>query len=194
MKRILATVITAAYLLTGCAVQTTVETTTQATTEVTTVEVTETTTIETTTAETTKVEETTAETTSETTSEETANESLEIVIDEEGSYTTCDDVSLYIYTYGKLPNNFITKKDARKLGWEGGSLEPYAPGMCIGGDYFGNYEGLLPTKDGREYHECDIDTLGEKSRGAKRIIYSNDGLIYYTEDHYESFTLLYGEE
>ena len=193
MKRILATVITAAYLLTGCAVQTTVETTTQATTEATTVEVTETT-IETTTAETTKVEETTAETTSETTSEETANESLEIVIDEEGSYTTCDDVSLYIYTYGKLPNNFITKKDARKLGWEGGSLEPYAPGMCIGGDYFGNYEGLLPTKDGREYHECDIDTLGEKSRGAKRIIYSNDGLIYYTEDHYESFTLLYGEE
>lgn len=194
MKRILATVITAAYLLTGCAVQTTVETTTQATTEATTVEVTETTTIETTTAETTKVEETTTETTSEATSEETTNESLEIVIDEEGSYTTCDDVSLYIYTYGKLPNNFITKKDAKKLGWEGGSLEPYAPGMCIGGDYFGNYEGLLPTKDGREYHECDIDTLGEKSRGAKRIIYSNDGLIYYTEDHYESFTLLYGEE
>lgn len=194
MKRILATVITAAYLLTGCAVQTTVETTTQATTEATTVEVTETKTIETTTAETTKVEETTAETTSEATSEETTNESLEIVIDEEDSYTTCDDVSLYIYTYGKLPNNFITKKDARKLGWEGGSLEPYAPGMCIGGDYFGNYEGLLPTKDGREYHECDIDTLGEKSRGAKRIIYSNDGLIYYTEDHYESFTLLYGEE
>ena len=193
MKRILATVITAAYLLTGCAVQTTVETTTQATTEATTVEVTETT-IETTTAETTKVEETTAKTTSEATSEETTNESLEIVIDEEGSYTTCDDVSLYIYTYGKLPNNFITKKDAKKLGWEGGSLEPYAPGMCIGGDYFGNYEGLLPTKDGREYHECDIDTLGEKSRGAKRIIYSNDGLIYYTEDHYESFTLLYGEE
>ena len=194
MKRILATVITAAYLLTGCAVQTTVETTTQATTEATTVEVTETTTIETTTAETTKVEETTAKTTSEATSEETTNESLEIVIDEEGSYTTCDDVSLYIYTYGKLPNNFITKKDAKKLGWEGGSLEPYAPGMCIGGDYFGNYEGLLPTKDGREYHECDIDTLGEKSRGAKRIIYSNDGLIYYTEDHYESFMLLYGEE
>ena len=191
MKRILATVITAAYLLTGCAVQTTVETTTQATTEATTVEVTETTTIETTTAETTKVEETTTETTSEATSEETTNESLEIVIDEEGSYTTCDDVSLYIYTYGKLPNNFITKKDAKKLGWEGGSLEPYAPGMCIGGDYFGNYEGLLPTKDGREYHECDIDTLGKRARGPKRIIFSNDGLIYYTDDHYETYTQLY---
>ena len=62
------------------------------------------------------------------------------------------------------------------------------------GDYFGNYEGLLPEKKGRKYTECDIDTLGAKSRGAKRIIFSNDGLIYYTDDHYESFELLYGEE
>ena len=60
--------------------------------------------------------------------------------------------------------------------------------------YFGNYEGLLPKKKGRSYYECDIDTVGKRSRGAKRIIYSNDGLIYYTDDHYESFTLLYGEE
>jgi len=103
-------------------------------------------------------------------------------------------VALYLYTYGHLPDNFITKKEARKLGWEKGSLEPYAPGMCIGGDYFGNYEGLLPEADGREYTECDIDTLGAKSRGAKRIVFSNDGLIYYTEDHYESFVLMYGEE
>ena len=66
--------------------------------------------------------------------------------------------------------------------------------QCIGGDRFGNYEGLLPDAPGREYHECDIDTLHAASRGAKRIVYSNDGLIYYTEDHYESFILLYGEE
>lgn len=118
----------------------------------------------------------------------------EPLIDPDGSYTTKDDVALYIHTYGCLPNNFITKKEAQALGWEGGSLEPYAPGMCIGGSYFGNYEGLLPEKDGREYTECDIDTLGAKSRGAKRIVFSNDGLIYYTDDHYESFTLLYGEE
>ena len=65
--------------------------------------------------------------------------------------------------------------------------------MCIGGDYFGNYEGLLPEASGREYRECDINTLGASSRGAERLIYSNDGLIYYTEDHYESFTLVYGE-
>ena len=91
-------------------------------------------------------------------------------------------------------NNFITKKDAQALGWLGGSLEPYAPGKCIGGSRFGNYEGLLPEADGRTYTECDIDTLGADSRGAKRIVFSNDGLIYYTEDHYKSFELLYGEE
>ena len=118
----------------------------------------------------------------------------EIVIDEDGTYDSAEDVALYLYTYGKLPSNYITKKDAQKLGWEGGSVEQVAPGKCIGGDWYGNYEGLLPAKEGREYHECDIDTLGKKKRGAKRIIYSNDGLIYYTDDHYESFTLLYGEE
>lgn len=115
-------------------------------------------------------------------------------IDEDGSYTTKDDVALYIHTYGHLPDNFITKKDAQALGWPGGSLEPYAPGKCIGGSRFGNYEGLLPEADGRTYTECDIDTLGADSRGAKRIVFSNNGLIYYTEDHYKSFELLYGEE
>ena len=113
--------------------------------------------------------------------------------DPEGSYTTKEDVALYIYTYGCLPGNFITKKEARELGWEGGSLEPFAPGMCIGGDRFGNYEGLLPEAKGRSYQECDIDTLGASKRGAKRIVFSNDGLIYYTDDHYETFELLYGE-
>lgn len=113
---------------------------------------------------------------------------------ENGTYTTKEDVALYIHTYGHLPDNFITKKEAQELGWPGGSLEPYAPGMCIGGSRFGNYEGLLPEAEGRIYTECDVDTLGAKSRGAKRIVFSNDGLIYYTGDHYESFELLYGDE
>ncbi len=117
-----------------------------------------------------------------------ADDTRETELDENGSYTTKEDVALYIHTYGKLPSNFITKKEAQELGWSGGSLEPYAPGKCIGGSHFGNYEGILP--DG-EYKECDIDTLGEDSRGAKRIIYSEDGRIYYTDDHYESFTQLY---
>ncbi len=116
----------------------------------------------------------------------------EAVIDEDGAYTSKEEVALYLHTYGHLPGNFMTKKEAQALGWEGGKLEPYAPGMSIGGDYFGNYEGQLPKKKGRKYYECDIDTLG-RSRGAKRIVYSTDGLIYYTGDHYETFELLYGE-
>ena len=115
-------------------------------------------------------------------------------LEEDGTYTTKDDVALYIHLYGHLPDNFITKKEAEKLGWPGGSLEPYAPGKCVGGSRFGNYEGLLPEAKGRIYTECDIDTLGAEKRGAKRIVFSNDGLIYYTEDHYASFELLYGEE
>lgn len=120
-------------------------------------------------------------------------EAAEPLLPEDGTYTTKEDVALYLHLYGRLPDNFITKKEAQNLGWSGGSLEPYAPGLCIGGNRFGNYEGLLPEAEGRTYTECDIDTLGAKSRGAKRIVFSNDGLIYYTEDHYESFELLYGD-
>ena len=115
-------------------------------------------------------------------------------VTEDGVYDSKEEVALYIHLFGHLPSNYITKKEAEKLGWPGGSLEPYAPGKCIGGSRFGNYEGLLPNAKGRQYYECDIGTLGARSRGAKRLIYSNDGLIYYTDDHYESFTLLYGEE
>ena len=115
-------------------------------------------------------------------------------LDEAGSYDTKDEVALYLHEYGHLPDNYITKKEARRLGWEGGSLESFAPGKCIGGDVYSNYEKTVPEADGRVYHECDIGTLGKKSRGAKRIIYSNDGLIYYTKDHYESFTLLYDKD
>ena len=123
-----------------------------------------------------------------------SDKSSPAALDEGGEYTSAEDVALYLHLYAHLPQNFITKKDARALGWNGGGLDDYADGKCIGGDRFGNYEGLLPDAPGREYHECDIDTLHAALRGAKRIVYSNDGLIYYTEDHYESFMLLYGEE
>ena len=102
-------------------------------------------------------------------------------------YYSKDDVALYIHTYNRLPKNFITKKEARSLGWEGGSVEKFAQGKCIGGDRFYNNEEILPVKSGRTYTECDIDTLGKNSRGAKRIVFSNDGLIFYTENHYETF-------
>ena len=112
--------------------------------------------------------------------------------DEDGSYTTAEDVCVYLLAYGRLPDNFITKKEAKALGWSSGSLEPYAPGKCIGGDSFGNREGLLPKAEGRTWTECDVNTLGKNSRGDERLVFSNDGLIYYTGDHYESFQLMAG--
>ena len=112
-------------------------------------------------------------------------------IDENGYYYSKDDVALYIRTYGHLPSNFITKSEAEDLGWTGGSIERYKKGAAIGGDRFSNYQGLLPKAKGRTYTECDIDTKGRNSRGAKRIVFSNDGLIFYTDDHYESFTQIY---
>ena len=110
-------------------------------------------------------------------------------------YTSRDEVAAYLHTYGELPPNYITKRDAEALGYvaEYGNLWEVTDRKSIGGDYFGNFENILPSKKGRKYFECDIDYRG-KSRGAKRIVYSNDGLIYYTSDHYETFTLLYGEE
>jgi len=112
-----------------------------------------------------------------------------IDIQEDGWYSSKEEVALYYRKYGVLPDNYITKQEARSLGWEGGSLEDFAPGQSIGGDYFGNYEDSLPFRDERSYIECDIDTAG-RARGAKRLIFSDDGLAFYTEDHYETFTLL----
>ncbi len=116
------------------------------------------------------------------------------LLDADGSYTTKEDVGKYIYQYKRLPGNFITKDEARALGWKGGGLERFAPGKCIGGDIFTNRERTLPHKSGRVYYECDIDTLGAGARGAKRIVFSNDGLVYYTADHYDTFELMYGVE
>lgn len=112
--------------------------------------------------------------------------------DEHASYTAPGDVAAYLHAYGKLPANFLTKAEARELGWDSstGNLWQVADGMSIGGDVFGNREGLLPEADGRTWYECDVNYAGG-FRGAERIVFSNDGLIYYTNDHYESFTQLY---
>ena len=116
----------------------------------------------------------------------------ELTVNEDGEYTSKDEVALYIHLYNHLPSNFITKNEAKDLGWDSslGNLNKVAPGKSIGGDKFGNREGLLPKKSGRVYYECDID-YKKGSRNAKRIVFSNDGLIYYTEDHYETYELLY---
>ena len=107
---------------------------------------------------------------------------------------SADYVGWYIHTYGCLPSFYMTKSQAKSLyGWTGGPLDKLAPGMCIGGDTFYNKDEQLPDAPGRYWKECDIDTIGANARGAKRIVFSNDGLVYYTSDHYETFTLLYGE-
>lgn len=103
-------------------------------------------------------------------------------------YYDVENVVLYLEEYGELPPNYITKKEAEALGWSGGSVEDFKEGAAIGGDRFGNYEELLPKSDGRTYTECDIDTDGYPSRGSRRLVFSNDGLYFYTSDHYESFS------
>lgn len=106
----------------------------------------------------------------------------------DGYYYDVENVVLYLEEYGDLPPNYITKKEAEALGWSGGSVEDYQEGAAIGGDRFGNYEELLPEADGRKYTECDIDTDGYPSRGSRRLVFSNDGLYFYTSDHYETFS------
>lgn len=108
--------------------------------------------------------------------------------EEGGYYYDLENVVLHLELYGKLPDNFITKNQANSKGWLGGSVEKYCPGCAIGGDTFGNREGLLPKAKGRVYTECDLNTKGASSRRAERLVFSNDGLYFYTNDHYETFT------
>ena len=121
-----------------------------------------------------------------------SDDESELTVSEDGEYTSKEEVALYIHLYNHLPSNYITKNEAKDLGWDSGAgnLNKVAPGKSIGGDKFGNREGLLPKKDKRVYYECDIDYVKGKRNG-KRIVFSNDGLIYYTGDHYEKFELLY---
>lgn len=121
--------------------------------------------------------------------------SLEEGLLEEGTYSSKEEVAAYLHRFGQLPSNYITKKQAEALGWQSnrGNLWEVAPGKSIGGDRFGNREGLLPKGDKRQYYECDIDYEGGY-RNEKRIVFSEDGLIFYTGDHYKSFEQLYEEE
>ncbi|MBR3391662.1 MAG: ribonuclease [Firmicutes bacterium] len=121
-----------------------------------------------------------------------AAEPSEATVSENGRYSDPVSVALYLHTYGHLPDNYLTKSEAEALGWSNslGNLWDVAPGCSIGGDKFGNREGLLPKAKGRQYYECDVNFDGGY-RGGERIVYSNDGLIFYTADHYSSYTQLY---
>ena len=135
------------------------------------------------------------ETTSAVSQEQEQTSTAAETVQEDGEYYSKDDVAEYLYLYEHLPDNYITKNEAKKLGWisNKGNLWDVAPGKCIGGDNFGNREGHLPEKKNRKYYECDVNYEGG-FRQDDRIIYSNDGLIYFTDDHYNTFELLYWEE
>ena len=115
-----------------------------------------------------------------------------ISVSKDGEYTDKDSVALYIHIYGKVPSNYITKTKARNAGWvaEKGNLASVLPGKSIGGGGFYNDDNMMPDARGREWFECDIDYQGG-FRNAKRLVYSNDGLIYYTDDHYKTFQRVY---
>lgn len=115
------------------------------------------------------------------------DDSSSVSVEEDGEYCTVDEVAAYIKEYHKLPKNYITKKEAQKLGWHGGPLKNYAPGKSIGGDIFTNRQHVLPDSDA-VYIECDINANGTE-RGAERIVYNTGNFkVYYTSDHYSTFT------
>ena len=115
-----------------------------------------------------------------------SDSSIDVNVTEDGQYCTVDEVAADIKEYHKLPSNYITKKEAQALGWQGGPLKKYAPGKSIGGDIFTNRQHILPDSD-YKYIECDINANGT-SRGAERIVYNTgDFKVYYTDDHYKTF-------
>ena len=128
----------------------------------------------------------------ESTGVENSRTNFENEIKENAAYSSPNEVANYVHMYGKLPSNFITKKKAELLGWESneGNLWEVTDKMSIGGDVFSNREKKLPVSAGRKWYECDVNYNGGY-RGAERILYSSDELIYYTDDHYETFTELY---
>lgn len=130
--------------------------------------------------------------TGEITVEDDVAMSDEYIVEYGYDYYATDEVALYLHAFAELPPNFITKDEAYDLGWNSreGNLWDVGYGLCIGGDVFGNREGLLPEARERTYYECDVNYEGGY-RGEERIVFSDDGLIYYTGDHYESFELLY---
>lgn len=111
-------------------------------------------------------------------------------IDEEETYTSKEDVATYLHIYGKLPSNYITRSEAEKLGLNsnGDNLEEIAPGKAIGGGEYANENGMFPVEEERQYYECEIE---DEDGDGKYLIYSNDGLIFYTDENYETFIQLY---
>ncbi len=115
-------------------------------------------------------------------------------VQEFGEYTTRDSVAAYLCKFDKLPTNYVTQNEGKSLyesrkgkTFDKWNFNPWTTiGVMIGGDKFGNSEGILPKGT---YHEADVE-YSAKNRGTKRLVYQSDCVIYYTADHYESFSKL----
>jgi len=125
-----------------------------------------------------------------------SSQSILEAISETGKYTAKDSVAAYIYLFHKLPSNYVNKATGQTLyenktgnEFSKWNFNPWTSlGVMIGGDIYNNNEGLLPS--GNSYRECDVD-YHDSSRGTKRLIYTLNGLVYYTANHYESFAKVY---
>ena len=102
--------------------------------------------------------------------------------------TNDEIVVKYLKEHGELPDYYITKSEAKSLGWvpSKGNLCEVAPGKAIGGDIWTNRQKSLPTKSGRKYFEADLN-YNCGNRNADRVVFSNDGLVFVTHDHYRNF-------
>ena len=113
-------------------------------------------------------------------------------VEESGLYTTKDSVAAYLCKFDKLPANYVGKDKGIALyesktgnAFSKWNFNPWTTiNVMIGGDKFSNNEGLLPEGS---YHEADVE-YSAKNRGTKRLVYQPDCVIYYTADHYETFT------
>jgi len=102
--------------------------------------------------------------------------------------TAQQNVVNYLRQYHRLPDFYITKRKARQSGWDPrtGNLCQVMPGKAIGGDRYNNREKLLPAAPDRQWYEADINYHCGR-RASDRLLYSSDGLIYVTLDHYKTF-------
>ncbi len=102
---------------------------------------------------------------------------------------------LYLALYHILPESYLTKEEAKAQAWTPplGNLDKVLPGMMIGGNIYHNWDDRLPQKPDRIWHEADFDYDGGLRNG-KRILYSNDGLLFVTFNHYLTFSeIVYAE-
>lgn len=97
-------------------------------------------------------------------------------------------IDVLLLSGNPLPQQYVTKAQAKKAGWKPAllNLRSVISNGTIGGDIYKNLEEKLPSAQGRIWYEADINYTGG-ARNSSRILYSNDGLVFVTYDHYLTF-------